>query len=217
MGKIEKSAGSVSIIGGSDGPTSIFLAGRSKRSLKQKIKRKFLALRKEWCALWIKPGAHSMEEVVIYAKERYGFSECSKEDGEYLRQYEDLRCSFILMHQPELLGEYASALKLSGAGEIRLQEFQRQWELQKEKAKEISEEEFAIDFHVLQKNTDKGRMELILEGRFGSISGSWSSRGRKRDKSFKRIYRDIYRYYGVTKEDIADKTERYQELVRILA
>ena len=217
MSKKEKSTGTISIIGGSDGPTSIFLVGTTKKTLKQKMQKQFFNLRKKWCALWIRPGAHCMEDVVAYAKEHYGFAELSKEDEEYLRQYEELRCSFILMQRPELLGEYATAPGLPGADEAGLKEFHRQLELRREKAKEITEEEFSIDFHVLQKRTDRGRMELILEGRFGSISGSWSSRGKGHSRQFKKIYRDIYRYYGVTEADIADKTERYQELVRILA
>lgn len=217
MNKTEKVASSISIIGGSDGPTSIFLAGKGKRTLKQNLQRQLFAAKKKWCALWIRPSAHSMEEVVAYAKERYGFAELSKEDGEYLRQYEDLRCSFILMYQPQLLGEYATPPKLASADEAGLLEFQKQLEIRKLKAKEITDEEFCIDFHVLQKTDRKGKMELILEGRFGSISGSWSSRGKGHSRAFKRIYREIYRYFGVTEEDIAKKTERYQDLIRILA
>ncbi len=217
MGKIEKSAGSVSIIGGSDGPTSIFLAGRSKRTLKQKIQKQLFSLRKRWCALWIKPGGHSMEEVVAYAKERYGFRELSKEDEEYLRQYEELRTSFLLMHRPQLLGEYATPPELTGADEAGLREFQKQLELRKQKAGEISDAEFSIEFYVLEKEDKKGKMSLYLEGRFGSISGGWSSHGNGHSRKFKRIYKDIYRYYGVTEEDIAKKTERYQELIRVLA
>lgn len=39
MGKIEKSAGGVSIIGGSDGPTSVFILGiNKKKTLKQRIR-----------------------------------------------------------------------------------------------------------------------------------------------------------------------------------
>lgn len=217
MGKIEKTVGSVSIIGGSDGPTSIFLAGRSKRTLKQKIQKQLFSLRKKWCALWIKPGGHSMEEVVAYAKERYGFRELSKEDREYLRQYEELRTSFLLMHQPQLLGEYATPLQFKSTDETGLQEFYKQLELRRQKVKAIPEELFSIDFHVLQKEDKKGKMDLYLESHFGSISGSWSSHGKGHSRKFKRIYKDIYRYYGVTEEDIAKQTERYQDLVRILA
>lgn len=217
MANVEKSSGSISIIGGSDGPTSIFLAGTNTRTLKQRIQKQLFILRKKLCALWITPSAHSMEEVVTYAKTTYGFTELPKEDGEYIRQYEELRTTFILMHQPQLLGEYAALPGLPSADEAGLLEFQNQLELRKQKAKEISEEEFSIVFYVLQKEDKKGKMELFLEGRFGSISGSWSSHGKGHSRKFKHIYKDIYRYYGVTEEDIAKKTQRYQDLVRILA
>ncbi len=217
MGKIEKSSGSVSIIGGSDGPTSVFLVGRNKRTIKQRLQKLFFSLRRKWCALWIKPGAHSMEEVISYAKSTYGFVELSKEEKEYITQYEELRTSFIIMKQPELLGEYATQPVLLSHDEAGIREFQRQLEERKQKAREISAEEFPIDFHVLKKKDGTGKMELCLEGRFGSISGGWSSRGKGKNRKFKRIYRDIYRYYGVMEEDIVKKTERYQDLVRILA
>ncbi|MBQ8821777.1 MAG: hypothetical protein IJZ82_03985 [Lachnospiraceae bacterium] len=217
MGKIEKSSGSISVIGGSDGPTSVFIAGRSKKTFKQRLQKQFFQLRKKWCALWIKPGAHTMEAVVAYAKNTYGFEELSKDDKEYIEQYEELRTSFIMMHRPKLLREYAAAPKLKSHDEAGIMEFQKQLELRRQKAKEISEDTFSIDFHVLKKKDKKGTMNLYLEGRFGSISGGWSSRGKRSGREFKRIYKDIYRYFGVTEEDIARKTERYQDLVRTLA
>lgn len=217
MGKVEKSAGSVSIIGGSDGLTSVFLVGRNKRTIKQRMQKQLFTLRKKWSARWIKPGAHSMDEVISYAKSKYGFRELSKEEEEYIIQYEELRTSFVIMKQPELLGEYASHPVLLSHDEAGIREFQRQLEERKQKVREISEEEFPIDFHVLKKKDETGKMHLYLEGRFGSISGGWSSRGKGKGRKFKRIYRDIYRYFCVTEEDIAKKTERYQDLVRILA
>ena len=34
--------------------------------------------------------------------------------------------------------------------------------------------------------------------------------------NFGKIYRDVYRYYGVTQKDIETKSERYEDLVRTL-
>ena len=34
---------------------------------------------------------------------------------------------------------------------------------------------------------------------------------------FYKVFKDVYRYYGVTKEDIASKTKRYDMVVRTLA
>jgi hypothetical protein len=39
----------------------------------------------------------------------------------------------------------------------------------------------------------------------------------KAARSVSVIERSIYRYYGVTQEDIDNKTQRYETLVRILA
>ena len=36
-------------------------------------------------------------------------------------------------------------------------------------------------------------------------------------KSFNKIYRDVYRYYGVTQEDIDSGSRRYKELINTLA
>ena len=36
-------------------------------------------------------------------------------------------------------------------------------------------------------------------------------------KNFQSIYKDVYRYYGVTKEDKVSKSERYKDVVRTLS
>lgn len=82
MTKIEKAAGSVSIIGGSDGPTSVFIAGNRKKTLKQKWQGWCFRKRKERIARTIKPGTHTMDEVVSYIKEKYGLEELPKDSGE---------------------------------------------------------------------------------------------------------------------------------------
>lgn len=66
MEKSVKKSESVSIISSSDGPTSVFLLGGHKPNMKQKIQKKVFELRKKWYALCIKPGTHTMEEVVGY-------------------------------------------------------------------------------------------------------------------------------------------------------
>ena len=62
------------IIGGSDGPTSIFLLkNEHKPNMKQYLQRKMFELRKKWYALWIKPNPHTMEEVADYIRKKYDF------------------------------------------------------------------------------------------------------------------------------------------------
>ena len=65
MGKIEKSAASIGIIGGADGPTAVFTAGR-KIPLKQRIRRAWFDFKRRQVAKRIKPEPHTMEEVMKY-------------------------------------------------------------------------------------------------------------------------------------------------------
>ena len=58
----KKAADSVSIIGGNDGPTSVFIAGRShsKRNLRQNIRRFLYEVRKLWIVRSLKADPHSL-------------------------------------------------------------------------------------------------------------------------------------------------------------
>ena len=47
--------------------------------------------------------------------------------------------------------------------------------------------------------------------------GGGASGSKKILKDFNKIFKDIYRYYGVTKEDITNKSKRYDMVVRTLA
>lgn len=68
----EKSSEAVSIIGRADGPTSVFIAGKSgKKPLKARVKSFFYKCRRKRVEKLIVPGAHTLQEVVDYAKEKY--------------------------------------------------------------------------------------------------------------------------------------------------
>ena len=180
MGKIEKTAGSVSIIGGSDGPTSVFVLGKSKKkTLKQKWQRKCFQHRKKHWERKIKPGTHTMDEVAKYLNEKYGFEEIAKDSKEYQREHDELRTSFIMQYRPE--------------------------------------EKFAIDLRMFRKTEGENTMHVELESRFEYISGGFSGPGTGKRKTFYKMYRDIYLFYGVTEEDIGKRSKRYEELLTTLA
>lgn len=221
MGKSGKTAYSVGVIGGSDGPTSFFIAGNRKKTLKQKWQRWCFRRRKARIARKIEPGTHTMDEVVSYVKEKYGFEEVAKDSREYLRQHDALRASFIMQYEPQLLGEYATPPELKSHDEEALHAFVAEQEKREQVAKEIPNEQFAIDFHVLKKIENGMTMHIDLESRFGCISGGYSGpskRGKKNGKrEFDKMYKDIHLYYGVSENDIANETKRFKELVTTLA
>lgn len=153
-----KEGEALSIIGGADGPTSVFIAGKSgKKPLKARVKGFFYQCRRRRVEKRIVPGAHTLQEVVVYAKEKYQAVEMTCPPAE----------------EAPMMQTY----------EIR---------------------------------TEQGslQLEVNLEQEFFGIS--YSSRAKER-KYFTRIMQDLYRYYGVTEEDIHRKSERYRVLVTILS
>ena len=212
---IKSTASDTTIIGGSDGPTSVFLlGGNHKPNMKQRMQRAMFSLRKKWYALWIKPNPHSMEEVAAYIRKKYGFVELSKESSTYKRLYNELKASFIMQYEPKLLGEYATLPELKSESQDDVKAFLDQMRLRQEKAGEVPEEVFALDYYYFEKQDGNMHMEIQLESRFGHIGGGASG---KPIRKFHRIYKDVYRYYGVSEEDIKNHTKRYEDLLRQLA
>lgn len=86
MGK-EKAARAVSVIGGADGPTSIFIAGKTgKRTLKERVRRYFYQRRRKRVERKIKPDAHTLQEVTAYVVEKYHAVEMSEKQMSYIEQ-----------------------------------------------------------------------------------------------------------------------------------
>lgn len=217
MSNTKKTSGNISIIGGSDGPTSVFLVGSKKKTLKQRVQKRLFALKKKWVSLGVKPNAHTMDEVIDYVKEKYGFVESAKDSHEYVSQHDSMKTSFMMQYAPELLGEYAVPPELKSRDAEGLREFQEQYEIRKRKALEVPEEKFPLDFHILEKTENGNNMHLYMESRFGYIGGGFSGSGKGGKSGFGKIYKDVYRYYGVTEDDIANETKRYKDLITTLA
>ena len=158
----EMSSGTIGIIGGADGPTSIYIGGKKKRiPLKNRIRNKIYQLKRKRAEKKITAGARTLEEVVSYAVEKYGAAEA----------------------------------------EIP----RKMYEVQKDK-----------DFHIYEINMGDGRVEVEVnydKGVFGiSYSGS-----KKTIKQMKEITKGLYLYYGVSEDDIRNKSERYHALLAILS
>ena len=91
MGKIKKNA--ISVIGGADGPTSIFIAGQTKRPLKYRIQNVIYKYRRRSAEKKICANAHTLKEVVRYMKTQYFAAEISETQKEYMDQRRYLRRS----------------------------------------------------------------------------------------------------------------------------
>lgn len=101
-----KSKSGVSIIGGADGPTSIFIAGRAqKRPLKVRIRSILYRFKRKRAEKKVVAGEHTLDELVQYAKNSYNLIETNSSERKYIEQQNNLKESLILQHKPEILGE----------------------------------------------------------------------------------------------------------------
>ena len=187
-----------------------------KLTLRQKIEKLKYTIKRTLVEKTLKAKSHSIDEVMEYIVHHYGFGELNND--EIIQEYRELRASFIMQYAPELLGEYAAMPQLKSESKEDILEHIKQFQDRQKKAMEIPREEFDIDFHKFQITFDdiNDNMYVAIEKRFDYIGGG-SSGNKKITKRFQRIYKDIYRYYGVSNDDIKNKTERYEKVVRVLS
>ena len=93
----------VHIIGGADGPTSVFWAGKKrKQSIKMRIRNLIFRYKKERAQKRILPGGHTLQEVLKYAKRHYGITEISTTQWRYIEQKKSWKEGLLLKYKPEL-------------------------------------------------------------------------------------------------------------------
>ena len=211
-----KKASAATIIGGADGPTSVFVLKKNpKLTLRQKIEKSKYKLKRAYVERTLKAGSHSMDEVMQYIVNVHGLVEVENEEVQ--QEYKEMRASFIMQYEPELLGEYAAMPQLKSESQEDIQAHLKQFMERQERAMEIPVSEFDIDFHKFQITFDdiNDNIHIIIEKKFAYIGGG-ASGNKKIMRRFQRIYKDVYRYYGVTSEDIRTKSKRYEDVVRAL-
>lgn len=83
----EKSKNGVSIIGGADGPTSIFIADSPrKKPLKVRIRNMICRYRNETVEKKVTAGTHTLDELVQYAMNRHNLIETDPAAGKYIEK-----------------------------------------------------------------------------------------------------------------------------------
>ena len=214
MGKGE---GSVSVIGGADGPASIFIAGKSgKVKLTTRIQNYFRKLKRNRVKKRITANPHTLEEVVELMKREYGAEEVSQQTFKYQEQRKCLKASLVMRHRPDSLGELMD-LELPKRDDVEtLKTFFEQIQKREKIAAEIADDIFPLDFHIYEIKCPKNcMMQIGVETIWQVLDGSFSG-DKGTMKEMKKLFREIYLYYGVTAEDIKNETERYKSLLAAL-
>ena len=190
MKKYDKSVRNISIIGWVDGPTSIFIAGRTgKRRFKVRVKNWIYRQRRKSIARRIRPNPHSLKQVTAFIKKEYSAAEMSMDSWQYRDNRASLREGLMMFRQIEQRSEAVSR---------------------------IPEEQFPMDFHIYEIYIEGGRMEIEIDYRWDVLGISYSG-NRKAMRKLKAMGRRIQLYYGVTKEDIQEESKRYSSLLTALA
>ncbi|MCH5271662.1 MAG: hypothetical protein J1E83_13150 [Lachnospiraceae bacterium] len=212
-----RSVKSVSVIGGADGPTSVFVAGKSNNlSVLGRIKRTWRKKKRLNIEKKIVAVSHTLDEVVRYMKQQYHAGEIPSGERRYQEQRRCFKESLIMQYRPELLGETANIKHPKEYDEASLKELWKQIELRSKKAEEIGNDVFPIDYHLYEISYfDKGKVAVEIENTWGKLGVSYSG-NKKAVRQLRRITKDIMRFYGVTQDDINNKTERFHSLVSTL-
>ena len=213
----QKSKNGVSIIGGAHGPTSVFIAGHSKEQpLMLRIKNSIYRYKRKKVEKTIVANPHSLSETVQYAKEKYGLTETASVDREYIEQIECLKESLILQHEPELLGEMKDIPLPDYFNEASVKEYLGKIKTRSEIIAEMPDSVIPMDFHLYKIEINDNFLTMEIDYTWNIFGMSYSG-NKAIMKKFKKIARDLYSYYGVTEEDIINKTERYSSLVTSLS
>lgn len=201
----------VSIIGGADGPTSIFLAGRSgKRSLKMRIQNYKYRCKSKRAKKRIVAGTHTLEELVTYAMDCYDAIEVNVSQRKYVEQRKNLKENLILQHKPELLGEMNNILRQDISNEDSVRKFLFQLQVRSEMIAKIPDSEISMDFHIYEIKAGDNYLDMEIDYNWNVFQVSYSG-------NFRKIAQDLYIYYGVNEDDIREKTERYSSLLAVLS
>lgn len=217
------------VIGGADGPTSIFLAGRTdaNKQGKEELERK---KRLERLKETLPTEPHTLEEVEQYLTEKWQAEKLPGENQEAVFMEQALRTSLVLTRRPELLNSPEPKPLNPKAPKKEQMAFVEQIQKRFEEAEKISAEEFPLDFQVYRicpgkkeqaslkdsETIENSRVDVQVEKNFQMLQVSFQYEGEEEKQKMEEIVKDIYLYYGVTEEDKEKGTERFLMLASIL-
>lgn len=212
-----KCKSSISIIGGADGPTSIFVAGPTqKMSIRGKVRNGIYRISRKMAEKKVTADPHTLEEVVQYAFEHYHFAETDSTAENYMEQRKNLKESLIIQHKPEALGEMKDIPAPDPSDEESVKAFFSRLDARSRMIDEMPDDVISMDYHLFELRIKDDSLEMEIDFIWDIFAISYS--GNKRTmKQFKKISNDLYLYYGVSEDDIQNRTQRYSSLLTALS
>ncbi len=214
----EKTNSSVSVIGGADGPTSIFIAGKTgKKPLRVRFRNYIYQRKQHRVEKKIVAMPHTLQEVARYAMEKYSAVEVPTIETKYIEKRKSAKEGLIIKYKPELLGDMLNVQIPTHYDEDAIKALNQQIQERSKRIAEIPDSEIPMDFHVYEVRKDENTLDIDMDYKWNIFAVSYGGGSKKVMKQFQKIAKELYLYYGVAEEDIRNKTERYSHLVAILS
>ena len=183
----EKSKSEVSIIGGADGPTSIFIAGRTrKKPLKVRIRNIIYRYRRKIVEKKVVADSHTLDELVQYAMNTYNLIETNSTERKYIEQQKNLKESLILQHKPEVLGEMKDIPKPDVSNEESVREYFCKIKTRSEMIAEMPDNVIPMNFHLYEIRIGDDSLEMEIDYIWNIFGISYSG-NKKVMKQFEKI------------------------------
>lgn len=206
----------VVILSGADGPTSIFIAGKSRKlPLIEWFKDWQNQRKQEKIKKIITVDPHSMEEVVRYAKAKYHAVELTSDARNFTEERRSHKEGLVLLKRPDLLERLQKVQKPKEYNDEIIARMEQQIEIRSQQIAALPEDELPMDFHLYEIRKGNEEIEMAVDFYWNILTISQQG-DRKTWKQGDKIVKDLYRYYGVTRKDIEEKSDRYKELVTVL-
>ena len=159
---------------------------------------------------------HTLAEVVQYAKDHYDLVEINPAATNWIERQKNLKASLIMQHKPELLGQRKDIPKPDFHNEESVKNFLNEMEIRNKLIDQMPDNVIPMDFHLYEIKIGEDLMEIEVDYTWNIFGISYSG-NKSVIKRFKKIARDLYCYYGVSEEDIKNRTKRYSSLVTELS
>lgn len=206
----------VVILSGADGPTSIFLAGKSRKlPLIEWFKDWQNQRKQEKIKKIITVDPHSMEEVVRYAKAKYHAVELTSDARNFMEERRSHKEGLVLLKRPDLLERLQKVQKPKEYNDETIARMEQQIEIRSQQIAALPEDELPMDFHLYEIRKGNEEIEMAVDFYWNILTISHQG-DQKTWKQGDKTIKDLYRYYGVTRKDIEEKSDRYKELVAVL-
>ena len=123
---------------------------------------------------------------------------------------------FEIWYKPELLGQRKDIPKPDFHNEESVKNFLNEMEIRNKLIDQMPDNVIPMDFHLYEIKIGEDLMEIEVDYTWNIFGISYSG-NKSVIKRFKKIARDLYCYYGVSEEDIKNRTKRYSSLVTELS